>query len=133
MIIAVAFENGNIYGHFGHTENFLICEVEDKKVIKASIVPTNGAGHGALANFLKQHNVDTLICGGIGSGAINALKLVNIKVYGGCHGPAIMAVEALLNNNLSYNPNANCSHHDENHKCGEHKCDTTHHILKRNI
>ena len=74
MKIAVTYENGNIFGHFGHTEQFKLYEINDGKIMSSTIVSTNGSGHGALAAFLHNHGVDTLICGGIGGGAINALS-----------------------------------------------------------
>ena len=76
MKIAVTFENGNVFQHFGHTEKFKIYDVSDNKVVNESIVDTNGSGHGALAGFLKENSVDTLICGGIGNGAKQALATV---------------------------------------------------------
>ena len=66
MKIAVTYENGQVFQHFGHSGQFKVYEVEDGKVIKSEVVGTNGQGHGALAGFLLQGNVDVLICGGIG-------------------------------------------------------------------
>ena len=66
MKIAVTYENGEIFQHFGHTETFKIYDIADGKVVNAEVVDTNGSGHGALAGFLVAHGVDTLICGGIG-------------------------------------------------------------------
>ena len=74
MKIAVTYENGMIFQHFGHTEQFKIHEVAENAVVRAEVVNTNGSGHGALAGFLAQHGVDTLICGGIGGGAREALR-----------------------------------------------------------
>ena len=48
MKIAVTFENGEIFQHFGHTEQFKIYEVEDGKVVSAFVVDTNGSGHQLL-------------------------------------------------------------------------------------
>ncbi len=79
-----------------------------------------GSGHGALAGFLVENEVDTLICGGIGGGARNALSEAGITLYGGVSGNADDAVKALIDGNLGYNPNVKCSHHE--HSCGEHKC-----------
>ena len=73
MKIAVTYENGEIFQHFGHTETFKIYDVTDGKITGTQIVDTNGNGHGALAGFLVENGVDTLICGGIGGGAQNAL------------------------------------------------------------
>ena len=66
MKIAVTYENGEIFQHFGHTEKFKIYEVLDNQVKSTEIVDTDGNGHSALADFLRQNNVNVLICGGIG-------------------------------------------------------------------
>jgi len=67
MKLAVTFENGNIFQHFGHTENFKIYDIENGVIKESRVVNSNGAGHGALAGFLKNEGVDVLICGGIGA------------------------------------------------------------------
>ena len=125
MRIAVTYENGQIFQHFGHTAEFKIYEVADGKVVNAEVVDTNGSGHGALAGFLVQHGVDTLICGGIGGGAQNALAQAGIRLFGGVSGSADDAVNALLAGNLGYDPDVHCNHHDhheEGHNCGDHGC-----------
>ena len=128
MIIAVTYDNGNIFQHFGHTEFFKLFEVEDNKILNSKIIPTNGSGHGALGQFLKNNNVNVVICGGIGGGAQNILKLNGIKIYGGVNGGVDEAVEALLKNELKYNPKVMCNHEHHEHSCGEHSCGPT---LKR--
>lgn len=125
MKIAVTYENGEIFQHFGHSEAFKIYEVADGKVVNAKVVGTNGSGHGALAGFLVEHGVDTLICGGIGGGAQNALAQAGIRLFGGVSGNADEAVNALLAGNLGYDPDVHCNHHDhheEGHSCGDHGC-----------
>lgn len=125
MKIAVTYDNGNIFQHFGHTEQFKIYEVENGEIKSEAVVDTNGNGHGALAGFLKNMNVDTLICGGIGGGAQNALASAGIKLYGGVSGSADAAVRALLADSLNFNPDVKCSHHDGeegHHSCGNHSC-----------
>ena len=116
MKIGVTYENGQIFQHFGHTEQFRVYEVQDGKVVSSTVVDTNGSGHGALAGFLKEQQVDTLICGGIGAGAQNALAAAGIRLYGGVSGDADAAVEALLKGELDYNPNVQCNHHGEHHR-----------------
>ena len=127
MKIAVTYENGNVFGHFGHTEAFKLYDVTDGKITSSQVVSTNGSGHGALAAFLAEYGVDTLICGGIGGGAQAALNAAGIKLYGGVTGSADAAVEALLGGSLQFNPDVHCDHHDhehggEGHTCGEHGC-----------
>ena len=121
MKIAVTYENGQIFQHFGHTEQIMIYEAEDGKVLSKTLVDTNGQGHGALAGFLLGGGVEVLICGGIGGGAQMALAQAGIRLYGGVSGDADAAVEAFLAGNLEYNPNVQCSHHGE-HGHGEHSC-----------
>ena len=68
MKIAVTYDNGNIFQHFGKTENFKVYEVEDNQVVSSEVIGSNGTGHGALAGLLSEQGVDVLICGG-GCGA----------------------------------------------------------------
>lgn len=128
MKIAVTFENGQIFQHFGHTSQFKMYEVENDTIVASEVVDTTGSGHGALAGFLKANSVDVLICGGIGGGAKNALAQADIKLYGGVSGNADDAVCRLLNGTLIYNPDIKCTHHSDDHNhqhshnCGEHSC-----------
>ena len=123
MNIAVAYAEGLIFQHFGHTPAFKIYEVVDNTVIAARVVETAGSGHGALAGFLKAQNVDALICGGIGGGAQMALAEAGIRLFGGVSGDADDAVAALLMGELAYNPCVRCDHHDHgDHSCGSHGC-----------
>lgn len=126
MIIAVTYQNGEIFQHFGHTEQFKLYEVENGKVVKSEIMNSNGSGHGALAGLLKMFGVEVLICGGIGGGAQSALANAGIKLFGGVRGYADEAVEAYLSGKLEFNPNVQCNHHGEHHgeghNCGEHSC-----------
>lgn len=125
MRIAVTYENGQIFQHFGHTEQFKVYDVQDGAIRSSQVVDTNGSGHGALAGVLSALEVDALICGGIGGGAQMALAAAGIQLYGGISGDADKAVEALIAGELAYNPNANCDHHGAHHQggpCGEHGC-----------
>lgn len=122
MRIAVTYENGQIFQHFGHTEQFKIYDVADGQIVREAVVDTNGSGHGALAGFLMQLGVDALICGGIGGGAQMALAEVGIRLYGGVSGDADAAVNALIAGNLGYNPDVHCDHHDHEHGEGGHSC-----------
>lgn len=126
MRIAVTYENGQIFQHFGHTEQFKIYDIADGKITSSKVVDTEGSGHGALAGILSALEVDALICGGIGGGAQMALAAANIKLYGGVAGDADTAVAALLNGQLDFNPDVHCDHHDhehgEGHTCGDHGC-----------
>ena len=123
MKVAVTHENGNVFPHFGHTEQFKLYDIEDGKIAGTQILDTEGNGHGALAGMLLGQNVDTLICGGIGAGAQAALAEAGIRLYGGVSGSADEVVNHLLAGKLVFDPNAHCDHHGEGHNHGEgHHC-----------
>ena len=126
MKIAVTYENGEIFQHFGHTAQFKVYEAENGKITSSQVIDTQGSGHGALAGLLAALDVDVLICGGIGGGAQMALAQAGIKLFGGVNGSADDAVNAYLAGTLGYNPNVMCNHHShdhgEGHSCGNHGC-----------
>lgn len=124
MRIAVTYENGEIFQHFGHSSQFKIYTEDNGKIIASEVIDTNGSGHSALAGLLSALGVNALICGGIGGGAQMALAGAGISVYGGVSGNADKAAEDFVSGKLIYNPDAKCDHHDhgEGHNCGEHSC-----------
>ena len=121
MKIAVTYDNGTIFQHFGKTENFKVYEVENGQVLSGEVISSNGSGHNALAGLLAGQNVDVLICGGIGGGAQAALTEAGIELCAGAQGDADQAVEAYLKGEL-VSSGATCDHHhEEGHSCGEHE------------
>lgn len=123
MKIAVTYENGNIFQHFGHTESFKVYEVREGEILNSQVVGSNGSGHGALAGMLAGNEIDVLICGGIGGGAMAALDEAGIRVFAGNQGSADEAVAAFLRGELT-NSGVNCDHHSHEggHSCGSHGC-----------
>ena len=128
MRIAVTYENGEIFQHFGHTELFRLYDVEDGKVVHRMTIKPVNAGHEAMAAVLKKAGADLLICGGIGAGAQQALEEMGIRLCAGVSGSSDAAVEALLRGTLKYTSRSNCTAHDEEGGCG-HDCghDCGHH------
>ena len=133
MKVAVTYENGMVFQHFGHTETMQIFTVEDDKILNVELVSTEGSGHAAIATFLKDHDVDAVICGGIGGGAIQALNDLGIKLYQGVNGKTEDAVNSLLKgqlisigfagNELEHEGHC-CHHHDgDDHECCHHDGD----------
>ena len=119
MRVAVTYDKGNVFGHFGRTEEFKVYDIEDGKVVNSQILGTNGEGCGALAGILNIAKVDTLICGGIGGGAQRALEEAGIKLYAGVSGSTDAAVDALIAGTLEASSEANCDHHGHKHAEGE--------------
>lgn len=116
MRVATTYDNGNIFMHFGRSEQFKIYDIQDGKVLNEQVVGTGGTGHGALAGLLANGGVDTLICGGIGGGAINALAQAGITVYAGAQGSCDACVKALIAGTLAQNGEATCSCHGHDHE-----------------
>ena len=127
MKIAVTYEDGNVFQHFGRTENFKVYDIEDGSITASEVMSSNGVGHEALAWLLKDQNIDVLICGGMGQGAQDALAEAGIEVCAGAEGDADAAVEAYLKGEL-VNTGVNCDHHDHehghdhDHGCAEEGC-----------
>ena len=118
MKIAVTYENGKVFQHFGKTETFKV--YEEGTVLSSEVIGSNGEGHGALAGVLEGQGVDVLICGGLGGGAQAALAEAGIEVCSGAEGDADQAVEAYLKGEL-ISTGVNCDHHheeEEGHSCG---------------
>ena len=116
MRIAVTYENGEIFQHFGHTEQFKLYDVEDGIIVSQQVIDTNGYGHGALAGFLNAVHADVLICGGIGMGAQMALSDAGIRLCAGVSGSADAAAKAFAEGNLEFGSNANCNCHEHHHE-----------------
>ena len=123
MKIAVTYDNGNVFQHFGRTEFFKVYDVEDNKVISSEVIGSNGVGHGDLAGLLSDRSVDVLICGGIGGGAQQALADAGVELIAGAEGDTDQAVEAYLKGEL-ISTGANCDHHhhEDGHSCGSGGC-----------
>lgn len=121
MKIAVTYDNGKVFQHFGKTESFKVYNVEDGKVIADEVISSNGTGHGALAGLLAEQSVDVLICGGIGGGAQAALAEAGIELCSGATGDVDQVVESYLRGEL-VSAGSNCDHHhEEGHSCGHHE------------
>ncbi|MCQ2353036.1 MAG: NifB/NifX family molybdenum-iron cluster-binding protein [Victivallaceae bacterium] len=124
MKIAVTCENDEVFQHFGHTPEFAVFEVENGRIVAENRLLCGETGHGALAGLLAGGDVEVLVCGGIGGGALNALAEAGIQVIGGASGNVRQVVEALLAGHLAVNADFYCHHHDgeAGHSCGSHSC-----------
>jgi FKBP-type peptidyl-prolyl cis-trans isomerase 2/predicted Fe-Mo cluster-binding NifX family protein len=112
MKIAVTYDKGNVFQHFGHTEVFKIYETEGNEIVSSELMDTNGTGHEALAGLLKESGVDAVICGGMGQGAKDALTEAGLDVCAGQEGNADEIVKAYLRGEL-VDSGVNCDHHGE--------------------
>ena len=124
MKVAITYEKGEVFQHFGHTEKLKIYEIENEEIISENILDTSAHGHELLVKFLKDNNVDILICGGIGNGAKKALEEAHIQLLGGVSGNVQKVIKDYILNKLKYNENVECEHHHNdanNQHCENHK------------
>ncbi|NLM16102.1 MAG: dinitrogenase iron-molybdenum cofactor [Candidatus Riflebacteria bacterium] len=119
MKIAVASDNGMVTGHFGHCENFMIFEAEDKKIVKSETIANPGHKPGFLPNFLAEQGVTVIISGGMGAGAVNIFNERNIEVVLGAAGDAKAAAEAYAQGTLK-STGSTCREHQHRGGCGNH-------------
>ena len=118
MKVAVTYENGEIFQHFGRTEQFKVYEIQDGRVVSSEVVGSDGKGHGELVGVLRQMGVSVLICGGLGMGARQGLEASGIRVCSGNTGSADVAAERFADGTLEMHSEATCHHHDgEEHQC----------------
>ncbi len=115
MRIMTTYRDGEIFPHFGRTEEVKVYDAEDGKVVSSEVIGTEGRAHGQLAEILEAMKPDVLICGGIGPGAVNALSSLNIKVCAFVEGSADAAVNAYLDGTLKYESSATCGEHEGHH------------------
>ena len=126
MKLAVTYDNGQVFQHFGKTQQFKIYDIQEGKVGPSLVTGTGGQGHGALAGLLRGLGISVLICGDIGPGAQEALKSLDITVIPGITGDADQAVQDFVDGKLVPNTEALCNHHHDGpaHTCGDHGCGT---------
>ena len=118
--IAVTYDNGQVFQHFGRTESFKVYEVEGDQIVNSTIIESNGVGHGALAGLLADNTIDALVCGGIGGGAMSALEEQGIEVCAGAQGHVDDVIQAYLSGELE-TAGVTCDHHGEGHSCNDHE------------
>ncbi len=124
MKVAITYDNGEVFQHFGHTEQFKIYEIENEKIVNEEIINTNGKGHGLLGELLISKEVNCLICGGLGNGAKNILEENNITIYPGVVGKTDEVINEFIEGKLKYDLNKKCEHHnhEHGHDCNNHDC-----------
>lgn len=70
MKAAVTTENQEVFQHFGKCQTFTLAVIENNQILSKSLLDAQGNGHSALVGLLQAQGVDTLVCGGIGQGAV---------------------------------------------------------------
>mgnify|MGYP000915585430 CR=1 FL=1 len=99
--IAIALEGEKISQHFGHTEQFCIIEKDSGKFMNAGNISIQNGDCHSIPLFLQQHQINRLVVGGIGQGAVQRLQQANIEVIYGVQGNLTSVIEALEQDTLT--------------------------------
>jgi len=121
MKIAIPTQNNQVWQHFGRSPEFTIYTVEDGKILHQHTILTNGTGHTDLVLLLKRNFVNILICGGLGSCAVECAQANHIEVISGTSGNADEVLSNYLSGTLTVQHTATCDHHDH-HDHHDHDC-----------
>ena len=111
MRVAITYDDGNVFMHYGKTREFIIFEIENNEIKNEFILPCGEYSHHTLADLLSINNVDVLICGGCGGHAIESLEAKNIKIYNGACGDVHNVIKQYINEELTFNGATECGCH----------------------
>lgn len=103
MIIAVAYNAGEIGEHFGHAEMFALYDYEDanfENCTKRLIDCSDRHGHAAMAELMRDNKVDAVIVGRMGDEARSMLLSFGIVPVVGYCGSADIAADLLMTGQL---------------------------------
>jgi len=106
MKVAVAYDNGEIYGHFGHCDMFAIYEYGEYvyECTKTLIETKDRQGHQAMADLMREQGVDAVVCGNMGGEGKALLLSYGIVPVVGYSGDADTAADLLVTGQLPINP-----------------------------
>ncbi len=110
-IIAIPHSHGNIFEHFGKSEEFKIYTIENDQIASSEVAATEGTGHDAVGLWLIMHGVSAVICGNIGPAALGGLAAAGIMALAGVSGSCDEAVEKFIKGELIPAESANCGCH----------------------
>ena len=110
MKVAVAYDKGEIYGHFGHCETFAFYEYGEyvSDCTKTRMETGDRQGHEAMAELMREQGVDAVICGNMGGEAKAALLSLGIVPIVGYSGDADTAADLLVTGQLPIEAGGGC-------------------------
>lgn len=107
MKLAVAFDNGRVAEHFGRCDSFMLYTAEGE-ALHGEHITMQSTDHEVVAAELWAKDVDVVICGGIGEGALRALEEQHLLVCANAEGGAEDAARAFLRGELELTFSPSC-------------------------
>jgi len=109
-----------VYGHFGSAPAFMVVDTESQStdtISNRDMIHAHGACNPIMA--LDGRNVDAIVVGGIGGGALMKLNASGIKVYGIRSETIKGNLDLLLANHLpEFTMENTCGGHQHHEGCG---------------
>jgi predicted Fe-Mo cluster-binding NifX family protein len=123
MRIAVTCENENglesiVAQHFGRSPFFAFVDVDGREAKSIEILANpfvTGHAHGQVPKFIRDHNANVILAGGMGRGAINFFEQFGIETATGAAGTIQQTIDNYFKGELSQ---ASPCHHSEGHGHG---------------
>ncbi len=113
MVIAVAYDNGQIGEHFGHATMFALYDYDEADLgacTKRLVDCSDRHGHKAMADLMRDNDVAAVISGSMGAEAKSQLLSYGIVPVAGYCGDADTAADLLVTGQLPvYEDAGGCS------------------------
>lgn len=100
MKVAIPYQDGVLFEHFGRAKEFKIYSIENLDPVTGEVVSPEDLSHAAVARFLKERGVDVVICGRIGPHAREAIEGEHMLIFDGVTGGADDVVDMFLQGTL---------------------------------
>ncbi len=84
-VVALPLEGGVLCGHFGHCEEFIVFETNDKQIVSQKKYTPPEHEPGLYPAWIAQKGVTDVIAGGMGQKAINLFNENKINVFTGAN------------------------------------------------
>lgn len=108
-----------VFGHFGSAPQFLVVDMATSEVTAINNqdqIHQHGACNPVAG--LGGHQVDAIVVGGIGGGALQKLNSAGMRVFQAREGTVAANIELFRNKELpEYTPGHTCGGHDHSHGC----------------
>jgi predicted Fe-Mo cluster-binding NifX family protein len=117
MKVAIPNKNNMVNQHFGMSKSFVIATIENNNILNVEEISSAELAHQhqGLAALLVKHEVNVVITGGIGGGALSGLQQQGLEVIKGASGEYLDVLKEFINGTLE-NKNVICNHHGEHHE-----------------
>ncbi|WP_423363585.1 NifB/NifX family molybdenum-iron cluster-binding protein [Mycoplasma sp. P36-A1] len=116
MKIAMPYEDGKIFQHYGKSKQVIIYTIEEGKVLAEEVITLDLKPEQSIANVLKQNGVSTIVVGHLGQGAIDSIEKEGLDIIRGIDLDTATVAQMYADGSLKSNNQDVCDHdHDHSH------------------